>query len=268
LLGGQIADYSQTSQEIYANARNQADLLSENTLATPEVANMKQSGPRTVQMQLAWNVNTPDKTVNHSEFIHFVSTTLAWNTNSVSAATGSTFNSPTSTWTTGQRVLDNATTYSFPAGLADGSYQVRVGLYSGTRRATLYGNNDGNLRYNLGTVTLSNNGATITFTPAAVVIASPDRRLNSSGQAVDFGSLRTDGMVWLQEQHDATTTTFRLSSYPRSRDVLIQFNSSFVPMPESLACDNGDVISPAIDPGGYWRVDLRARKFCSWTAAQ
>ncbi len=268
ILGGQIADYSQTPQGIYANARNQSDVLSENTLATPEVVTVKQAGPRTVQMQLAWNANTPDTSVNYSEFIHFVSTTLAWNTNSVSAATGSTFNSPSSTWSTGQRVLDNPVTYSFPTGLADGSYQVRVGLYSGIRRATLYGNNDGNLRYNVGTITLSNNGATITFTPAPVVIASPDSRLNSGGQAVDFGSLRTDGMVHLQQQSDGTTATFRLSSYPRSRDVLIQFNSSFVPMPASLTCDNGDVITPAVDAGGYWRVDLRARKFCSWTAAQ
>lgn len=267
LLGGQVADYSQSPQAIYANARNQADILSENTLATPEVALFKQTAPRTVQIQLGWNVNTPNSTTNYSEFIHFVSTSLPWNTNSLSAQTAGTLGSPTTTWTTGQHISDNILTYTFPSTLADGSYQVRVGMFSGIYRATLYGNNDSNLRYNIGTVTLSNNGASITFTPAPIVISSPDPRLNSTGQSVDFGSLRTDGMVYLAEQVSGTSTTLRLSAYPRSRDVLIQFNPSIVPMPPSLTCDNGDVIVPAIDSGGFWQVDLRARKYCSWTAA-
>jgi hypothetical protein len=266
LVGGQLADYSQTPQAIYANARNQADILSEDTLATPDVVILKQTAPRTVQIQVAWNVNTPDPATNYSEFIHFVSTALPWNTNSLSAPTGSTLGAPTSTWITGQRVLDKILTYTFPSTLPDGSYQVRVGLFSGVRRATLYGNNDSNLRYNVGTVTLSHNGASITFTPAPIVIASPDPRLNSAGQAVDFGSLRTDGMVYLAEQVSGTSITLKLSAYPRSRDVLIQFNPSIVPMPASLTCDNGDVIVPAIDSSGYWRVDLRARKYCSWMA--
>jgi hypothetical protein len=267
LVGGQLADYSQTPQAIYANARNQADILSENTLATPEVIILRETAPRTIQIQLAWNVNTPDPLTNYGEFIHFVSTALPGSTNSVSAGTGSTLSVLTSAWTTGQRVLDNMLTYTFPSTLSDGSYQVRVGLFSGARRAVLYGNNDGNLRYNVGTITLSNNGASIAFTPAPIVIASPDPRLNNAGQVVDFGSLRTDGMVYLAQQASGTSTTIKLSAYPRSRDVLIQFNPSSVPMPASLTCDNGDVIVPAVDSGGYWRVDLRARKYCSWTAA-
>jgi len=267
LLGGQVADYSQTPQAIYANARNQADILSENTLATPEVTTFGQTAPHTVQIQLAWNVNTPDPTTNYTEFIHFVSTSLAWNTNDLSAVTGSTLGAPTSSWTTGQRVVDKMLTYTFPSTLSDGTYQVRVGLFSGNHRATLYGNNDSNLRYNIGTVSLSSNGTKIVFMPASIVIASPDARLNSAGHAVDFGSVRTDGMVYLAEQVNGMSTNLKLSAYPRSRDVLIQFNPSIVPMPASLACDNGDVIVPAVDSGGYWRVDLRARKYCSWTTA-
>jgi len=185
----------------------------------------------------------------------------------VSAPSGGTLGAPTSTWTTGQHVVDNVLTYAFPSTLPDGSYQVRVGLFSGVRRATLYGNNDSNLRYNVGTLTLANKGATVTFTPTPTSLSSPDPRLNSTGQLVDFGSLRTDGMVSLQEQNNGTSVNVKLSSYPRSRDVLIQFNPLLVPMPASLTCDNGDVIVPIVDSGGYWRVDLRARRYCSWTAA-
>ena len=263
LVGGQATDYSQSSQAIYANARNQADILSDQTLATPEVVELNQIAPRTVQIQLAWDVNEPT-TTDYTEFIHFVSTALPWNSNSVSTVTSSNLGAPTSTWAVGQRVVDQVLNFQFPSTLADGSYQVRVGLFSGSTRATLYGNSDSNFRYVVGTVTLSNNGSVITFTNAPIVITSPDPRLNSAGNVVDFGTLRTDGMVNLQNQTNGGSTSLRLSSYPRSRDVVIQFNPSAIPMPASMTCDTGDVIVPSSVAGGYWSVDLRGRKYCSW----
>jgi hypothetical protein len=45
ILGGQIAGYAQTPTSIYANARNQADILSENTFATPSFSNFVQISP-------------------------------------------------------------------------------------------------------------------------------------------------------------------------------------------------------------------------------
>jgi hypothetical protein len=81
---------------------------------------------------------------------------------------------------------------------------------------------------------------------------------------VDFGAIRTDGMVLLQQQTDQTSTYLKLSSYPRSRDVIVQINSTDVAMPTSVICDNGDVIVPSIMTQPYWQVDLRGRKYCTW----
>jgi hypothetical protein len=131
------------------------------------------------------------------------------------------------------------------------------------RGAVLYGNNDGNQRYIAGTITISNGGSSIRFTPVSITIPSPDPRLNSAGTVVDVGTVQTDGMVRLQ-QTDQGAQTVQLSSYPRSRDVVILINSSVVASPTSLTCDNGDMIFP-VSLGNHWQVDLHGRKYCTWS---
>jgi hypothetical protein len=261
VVDGQIADYSQTHQSLYANARNQADILSENTLATPEVAAFRQIAAGAIQIQLAWDVNTPQPAVAYQEFIHFVSSQQPAGSNSLSGVTGGALLVPSESWTTGEHVVGKAWNFYLPSTMPDGTYQVRVGLFSGNQRAVLYGNNDGNLRYTVGSITVSNNGAKIVFTAIPVRIANPDPRMNSTGTVIDFGTLRTDGMVLLQQQ---TGGTLQISSYPRSRSVVIQINSQNVAMPASVVCDNGNVVVPKM-AAPYWQLDLRGRKYCSWT---
>jgi Family of unknown function (DUF5696) len=263
ILGGQVADYSQTPTSIYANARNLADVLSENTLATPSVVSFTQTEPNVVQIQLAWDVNSPAPGTTYQEFIHFVSSGTPPGSNALSGGAGGSPVVPTSSWTMGQKIVDKPITIYLPPTMPDGTYDVRVGLYSGSQRAVLYGNNDGNQRYTIGSVTVSSNGSSISFTAIPIAVSTADPRMNSAGAVVDFGTLRTDGMVMLQQ----TTQPYEgvaLSSYPRSRDVVIQINSVEVPTPASLACDNGDVITPVVS-GNYWQVDLRGRKFCTWS---
>jgi hypothetical protein len=264
ILGGQIADYSQTPTSIYANSRNQADILSENTLATPSVASFTQTGPGVIEIQLAWDVNSQAPGTAYQEFIHFVSSETPPGSNALSGATGGAPLVPTESWTTGERIIDTPWTFYLPSTMPDGVYQVRVGLYSSSgQRAVLYGNDDGNQRYTVGSITASNNGSNIVFTAIPTTIPSPDPRMNSAGTVVDFGTVRTDGMVMLQ-QTGQTSESVKLSSYPRSRDVAIQILSTDVAMPASLTCDNGDVIIPVVS-GNYWQVDLRGRKYCTWS---
>jgi hypothetical protein len=261
LLGGQIADYSQTPQSIYANARNQADILSEDTLATPGVAAFKQIAPGVVQIRLAWDVNTPQPTTPYQEFIHFVGGQTAAATESLSGVIGGPPLVPTESWTTGEHIVDNALTFYLPATMPDGTYQVRVGLYSGPQRAVLYGNDDGSQRYTVGSITVSNNRSNIVFQAVPISIPNPDPRLNSVGSVVTFSTMRTDGMVLLQQQ--TGQNTLKISSYPRSRDVVVQVNASQVAMPASVTCDNGDVVVPSM-VAPYWQIHLRGRKYCTW----
>jgi len=262
LLDGHIADYSQTTQSIYANARNQVDILSANTLATASVAAFQQIGPGAIRIQLAWDVNTAEPTVAYEEFIHFVSSQAPPGSNSLSGVTGGVPRVPTESWTVGESILDNVFNFYLPATMPDGTYQIRVGLYSGSQRAILYGNNDGNLRYAVGAITVSNNRSNIVFSAIPIASAAPDPRLNSAGNVVNFGTIRTDGMVLLQQ---LTTSEIELRSFPRSRDTVVQLNSTNAAVPASVNCDNGDVLVPLIVTGGYWQLNLRGRKYCTWS---
>jgi hypothetical protein len=162
-------------------------------------------------------------------------------------------------------VVDQPLTYKLPSSMADGTYQIRVGLFNSSVRAKLYGNNDGTLRYTVGSVTLSNKGANLAFSTIPVKIAQPDARLNSSGAVLNFGTLRTDGMVWIQQLAGQSQSQIQISSYPRSRKVVVNIESATIPMPASLLCDNGDVIMPTAVAGGAWQVNLRSRKYCTWS---
>jgi hypothetical protein len=264
LVGGLIADYSQTPQSIYANARNQTDILSENTLATPSVAAFRQSATNVIQIRLQWDVNTPQLITPYQEFIHFVGSQIPAGSNGLSGVIGAAPLQPTETWVTGERVSDNTLTFYLPSTMPNGNYDVRVGLAYGTQRAVLYGNNDGNLRYTVGSITVSNNGAKIVFTAIPISIPNPDPRLNSAGSVVDFGTILTNGMVMLQQQVGSNSGSLRLSTYPRSRSVIVQINSTSVAMPPSVTCDNGNRIVPHIATAPYWQIDLRGRKYCTW----
>jgi hypothetical protein len=265
LLGGQIVDFSHTpSSTIYANARNQADILSENTLATPSVAAFNQIAPGLLHVQLAWDVNTPVPGTDYQEFVHFVSSQTPAGSNDYSGVTAGTLPVPTESWTTGERVVDTPSNFYLPATMPDGVYQVRVGLWNGPQRAVLYGNNDGNNRYTVGSITVSNNGSSVVFTPIPITIPAPDPRLNSAGTVVNFGTVQTDGMVFLKQLTGQSSATVELSSYPRSRDVVIQIDTNAVATPASMTCDNGDVLIPTAVGGHYWQVDLRGRKYCTF----
>jgi hypothetical protein len=262
-MSGNVVDYSQTPQGIYANARNQADILAENTVATPAVYSFKQTAARSFQIQMTWNVNTAVPGSSYQDFIHFVSSNTPAGSDALSGVVSGGLSTPTSSWSVGEKVVDKVLTYWLPSTMADGVYDVRVGLYQGSQRAFLFGNNDGNQRYTVGRITIANKGANISFTPVAITISNPDPRLNSAGNVVNFGNVRTDGMVMLQQITSGGGHTLQLSSYPRSRDVVIQFKASAVAAPGSLTCDNGDVLTPT-STGGYWQVDLRGHKYCSW----
>jgi hypothetical protein len=258
-MGGKVVDLSMTPQGIYANARNQADILAENTVATPSVYTFKQTAARTFQIQMSWNVNTAVPGTSYQDFIHFVSS----GTNALSGVVSGGLSAPTSGWTVGEKVVDKVLTYWLPSTMADGVYDVRVGLYQGSQRAFLFGNNDGTQRYTVGKITIANNGTNISFAPVSTSINNPDPRLNSAGSVVDFGPVRTDGMVMLRQITNSGSNTLQLSAYPRSRDVVVQFNPHSVATPASLTCDNGDILTPTLTQG-YWQVDLRGRKYCSW----
>ena len=129
LMGGRVVDLSMTPQGIYANARNQADILAENTVATPAVYSFKQTAARSFQIQMIWNVNTAVPGSSYQDFIHFVSSDTPAGSDALSGVVSGGLSTPTSSWSVGEKVVDKVLTYWLPSTMADGVYEVRVGLY-------------------------------------------------------------------------------------------------------------------------------------------
>ena len=255
MVGGNVADYSQTPTSFFANARNQADLAASGDVAQPSVQSVQSSGGRTFSINYQWRVLEGSGATNLNCFVHFVN-----------PFTGATIfqgdhllPSPSSAWLPGQLITDYQANMTLPSWIPDGSYSVRIGLYNGTLRYSLYGTNDGNQRYILGTLTLSNNGQSVSFTAQPAPALTPDSRLNGSGVVLDFTAIRTDGMVSLNQ--DAGNWTLR--TYPRSRDVVVQLSNSYFPAPANITCDSNP--ATIIDTGaGYWQIHTNGAKSCQW----
>ena len=265
-IGGSIADYAATGTFLYANARNQTDLVQSTSLAVPSMTGFSQTSANVFAYQLSWGVLNPDSTQNYTAFVHFVPVA---NPGIDAGNSGNTPLVPTQNWTAGQVVLSPTTKFYLPTTMGNGAYTVRVGLFNASGRATLWGNDDGTLRYTVGTLTVAVSGASLTFVPQAPpAVGIPDLRMNSSGGVVDFGTVRTDGMVSLQAGTGSEANAWTLRSYPRSRDVIMQIKSSVLAMPASINCTGGKVLNPSsLDNGAYWQVSLRGLKSCSWDGA-
>ncbi|MBW4044171.1 MAG: hypothetical protein HIU87_04135 [Acidobacteria bacterium] len=265
---GIIADYVQTPDYIYADARNQNDLAAAEAFAEPQVEGFRQTGSRNFQMQVGFNVINGPAPSDAKVFLHLVNPQLTTNAGIVSAQTQSTV-IPATEWQSGQTQQASLFQFHLPGIVPDGTYSVRVGIYytNNGSRASLYGNSDGTGRYMLGNITVANGGNSITFTPVPVVPPTRDPRMNASGSVVNFEAIHTDGMVWLERSNTSSTSkTWTIRDYPRYRNVTVQVNGAVVPMPSMLTCDSGASIQPHSVSGGFWQVNLAGLHACQWTA--
>lgn len=130
---------------------------------------------------------------------------------------------------------------------------------TGSQRLQLVGNNDGTERYIIGYLTISNGGSTISFTPPAATAYDP--RLNSTGAIVDFGSVKTDGMLSMTQENGMWV----LCPFPRYRNFTIYLNSDDYPMPSSvLAAGSTTSTVVPVANGSHWQLPLNGSKTYSW----
>ena len=261
---GSIADYSQTADSLFANARNQTDYASfeSHGLATPHVKAISFNGTHTISIQLFWDVLQPIGNNTFRDFIHMVSPSGA----TVEANSQGVPQVSSTQWQIGQQVAGAVETMYLPATLPDGTYPVRAGLENtatGTR-VVLWGNNDGTLRYTVGFVTKKN--GQLSFTSASAPGVAIDPRSNNWNNTINFGTIHTDGMVSLQRNTSSGVWTMR--AFPYYRDVTIQISTAALTTPSSLTCNTGTVLKPKLVSGGsFWQVDLRGQNSCHWTGA-
>ncbi len=258
--GTTIADYAHAGNTYFANARSAADLQEAGKVAQPTAVAFQQTSTGSAQIQVQWRALDAAIGENLTNFVHIVGTT---GTSAGQVVFGADHLLPiaTNTWTPGQLVQDKFQ-INTPYGVPDGTYTLRMGLYSPASgaRYPLLGNDDGTLRYTIGTLVISNSGANLSFQAAAQAPAPADPRLNADGHLVNFGALRTDGMVSLAE----TAGQWTLRSYPRSRDVTVQLNANSF-SPAGLTCDAASNPVPApVLSNGYWQVHTGGASACHW----
>lgn len=263
LKDGQIVDYAETANSFFANARNQQDWLASGAIADLWLRGFRQTGPRSLQVTLAWTDLERLASGGPRAFLHFVSTLPGTPADSIAFAADQALAIPISRWRPGQSIVNPPLAITLPDNVPDGSYSVVGGLYKPGTGITyeLAGQDMGSRRYLLGSLQVSNSGRTLQFMPAARPAIRPDPRLNSAGSVIDFGPVQTDGMVSIVREHDR----WHLYAYPSYRDVTVRLKASRMAPPQRVVCDGarGTVQQPVV-AGGYWQVTTLGSGSCSW----
>lgn len=260
--GNSLCDYAETGTSLFANARNESDAKIGSAIAAPSVTSVKQGAGNSIAITYNWKVyRSPGQQASLTVFVHFIRDDNGGSSVSAPAFHGDHRPAQATTqWSAGQSINDGPWTVSIPPSVQNGTYSILVGLYdqsTGTR-INLAGNNDGTNRYSIGHLEISGQGTKVSFTPAS---SQSDPRLNAAGTVVDFGGIRTDGMVSLTQLNGR----WLLRPFPRYRNFTILLNATRFPMPSSVvaAGDKNTTVVPNTR-GSYWQLPLNGSKTYSW----
>ena len=261
---GALADYAETADRIFANARTETDWLSSGVLRIrPEVAKFEQTGPRAFRVTYSWTAGEKPP-AGASVFVHFVLPGGAnegirlQNDHPLPASDG---------WTTSRPTPDGPFTVQVPETAPDGSYQWYIGLFSPGegRRFSLEGVDDGHGRIRLGQLIVSDGGKSLRFVPEPR--SGDDRQalyradLNAVDRVVDFGPVKTDGSVLVERRGRG----WKLLVYPRTRAFTVLLSSRRFGSPGMVRCEGGSSASTAPQPAGaYWRLPLTGASSYEW----
>jgi hypothetical protein len=262
LVDGVMGDYVDAGSAIFANARN-ADDYPLFGVAQPSVESFNLSA-NSPTLTLRWRVLQNTSPEGKFVFVHFVNYEMTSNPLGIVFQADHPVPQPASGWIPGAVIEDGPVPVPIPAGLQDGSYSVLVGIWSPSAGKSLLvgGTNVRDDRSNIGTLVVSQGGTSLAFVPPA-----PDGRLNYGNRVVDFGSVRTDGMVMLRSSgKDSGTAHWELRTFPRIRSVTVELDAARFPMPATIVCDS-TALSPQMLPNsGSWRFAAGAYQVCSWDA--
>ena len=267
-IDGDLVDYAETKDSIFANARNARDWSFAGTSRiTPTVKQFRQTAARQFTVTYSWNVNsTLDK--DYTCFVHFYDPTKP-EEDCIRFQQDHTPVTPTSKWKHGADVADGPYVIDVPNDVKDGDYVWGVGLYSkeGGPRVSLMGNDDGTGRIRLGIVKVRDGGEKITFEPEA---GSSDEQeklyasaMNELTGAVDFGAVRTDGSVLLRREGN----DWVLRAWPRTRSFDVDISARRIKMPASVTVIDGGTASMTPECAGqWWKLTLTGAKEYRWKA--
>jgi hypothetical protein len=264
LRNSMIADFADTGDTLFLNARSAADWnLSNYRRVRPSVASFQQTGARTFRVSYKWD-SQDILPKNYSCFVHFCSNGV------IRAQQDHPLTPPSSQWSPGQAIGDGPWNVTLSSTLPDGDYDWLIGLFDPMgdgSRVPLQGLDDGTLRIRLGVLHLANAGKLLTFTAETnSSVFDPAlwyaKHLNSSNGVVDFGVARTDGSVWLHRSGNV----WHLKTWPRERNFTLEFSQSRFAQPAKVQCTGGAAAEAApLQTGSRWRLPLNGASEYRWT---
>jgi hypothetical protein len=271
LCGASVCDFAQTPTSIFANARNQQDLNIGCRQVAASAYNFQQQSGRQFLLDYDWRLlQSPDCWRRYTAFVHFVDDQKARDGNDgVVFQADHAFGPSTLPWHSGQIIHEGSKAVTIPDGVRDGTYSVRIGLYDPVTgvHVPLAGQVDGAQRLVAGKLTIAGNGSSISFVsyaetmPSALVRDMDSTRLNKAGTLVDFGVVKTDGIVSMQE--DAKEWTLRV--FPRNRNITILIRAADIPPPASIKAigQTSTEIVPVMNQA-YWRLTTNGASIYKW----
>ncbi|MEJ5251540.1 MAG: hypothetical protein HPY54_09890 [Chthonomonadetes bacterium] len=266
LRQGVVVDYAETANTFFANARNARHWnLTGLKRIRPEVARFEQTGARTFRVTYRWRVNDTLER-DYLCFVHFSQLPPEPWDEGIKFQQDHPLPKPTTQWRRGEEVIDGEYTVTVPENIPDGDYQWTIGLFvPGGGRVNMEGEVDRHGRNLLGVLQIRDGGRSIRFVPERSTgeerLALYTTHLNTEGKVIDFGSVRTNGSVFIRRRGQG----WELIAMPRDDDFVIELNTSRFPVPERVQCVDGDV--PAVQPvlnGKWWRLRLSGARAYRW----
>ena len=261
-LHGVIADFAETADRTFANARPAIDWNQSGIHhILPAVAKFQQTGNRSFAFTYRWRVDE-NLSRNYLCFVHFVKD------ENILFQNDHVLPRPTSTWKNGEALDDGPHQIRLPDDLPDGDFGVRMGLYlPASGRLLLAGRSDGQDRIRAGILRVREQGRSITFEPDSAATGLVDdlyqRRLNATGKVLDFGDVRTDGSVLVRRE----AGEWVLQSLPRTRDFFVELKSARFGHPPQVRCVGGTAGAQAPEVrNGWWRLSLNGASEYRWQA--
>ncbi|MBV9471233.1 MAG: hypothetical protein JOZ57_18490 [Abitibacteriaceae bacterium] len=269
---GVVADYAETADSVFANARPAVDWSIGGThRLRPQVAQFAPgtvadpTAARTFRVTYGWQVNEVVKE-NYSPFVHFVQRNDANNAEGIRFQQDHPLARPSSQWQAGETVSDGPYVIHIPDNVADGDYDWMIGLSSPNGgRVAMEGTNDGHGRVRLGVLHVRNAGKTLSFDPEPVTATvTPDlhhQHLNDAATVVDFGPIRTNGSVLVRREG----REWVLQTLPRDRDFVLELSSQRFGKPQQVRSLDGTAQSVVpVTQGNYWRLPLNGARQYRW----
>jgi hypothetical protein len=253
LCGTQLCDYAETAQSVFANARNAHAYLAASAPLAVRASNWALSDNFHANLQVHWEAFDANRiSPNLRGFMHFVRAdgSIAFQTTSKIA-----------TLLHGTSIIEENIPVEIPSSVGDGIYSVRIGIYDPATgvRQSLAGNDDGSNRYILGNLAISQHATTVRWQAASP--APAENRLNASGSVVDFGSVRTNGMIWMHKSGN----TWTLQVFPHNTSVSVALEASRFPTPHAVQAESSSQSVQPKENNGYWTLPINGSASYTWT---